>query len=296
VIFAPEQVSEFWGLGLEPLAVSAISGSGTGDLMERLVAGLPAPKQAGEPDQAGPSRPLGVAIIGRPNVGKSSLLNSLVRAATFWLFASIRQPISQETAARTTKLFAHAISLQKEISTEAYMPLRLMQVETSVQQTSMRHVQIKTLTTCSHAPAAPCKVTTLLDAQVGEERSIVSAMSGTTRDAIDTEVVLPDGRAFTLIDTAGVRKRAQVADSADGAEPLSVNRALAAIRCASPFGFVASVLACMFILLALLQAHLHACFSSWLTCKRICNAWWPEQAVGPARHAWSRGLCMLLPV
>ena len=44
------------------------------------------------------------------------------------------------------------------------------------------------------------------------------------------QVVLPDGRAFTLIDTAGIRKRAAVADSSDGAEPLSVNRALAAIR------------------------------------------------------------------
>ena len=59
----------------------------------------------------------------------------------------------------------------------------------------------------------------------------MSAMSGTTRDAIDTQVVLPGGRAFTLIDTAGIRKRAAVADSPDGAEPLSVNRALAAIRC-----------------------------------------------------------------
>ena len=66
--------------------------------------------------------------------------------------------------------------------------------------------------------------------QVGEERSIVSAMSGTTRDAIDTELTLPDGKRFTLIDTAGIRKRTAVASSDDGAEPLSVNRALQAIR------------------------------------------------------------------
>jgi predicted GTPase len=65
---------------------------------------------------------------------------------------------------------------------------------------------------------------------VGEERSIVSAMSGTTRDAVDTELSLPDGRRFTLIDTAGIRKRTAVASSDDGAEPLSVNRALQAIR------------------------------------------------------------------
>ena len=70
-------------------------------------------------------------------------------------------------------------------------------------------------------------------AQVGEERSIVSAMSGTTRDAVDTELSLPDGRRFTLIDTAGIRKRTAVASSDDGAEPLSVNRALQAIRWAA---------------------------------------------------------------
>ena len=66
--------------------------------------------------------------------------------------------------------------------------------------------------------------------QVGEERMIVSAISGTTRDAIDTALELPDGRAFTLIDTAGIRKRTAVSASSDGAEPLSVGRALAAIR------------------------------------------------------------------
>ena len=68
---------------------------------------------------------------------------------------------------------------------------------------------------------------------MGEERSIVSAMSGTTRDAVDTELSLPDGRRFTLIDTAGIRKRTAVASSDDGAEPLSVNRALQAIRWAA---------------------------------------------------------------
>ena len=43
-------------------------------------------------------------------------------------------------------------------------------------------------------------------------------LAGTTRDAIDTDLVTPDGRAYKLIDTAGVRKRASVAASKDGAE------------------------------------------------------------------------------
>lgn len=55
-------------------------------------------------------------------------------------------------------------------------------------------------------------------------------MSGTTRDAVDTEVVTPEGKRFSLIDTAGIRKRAAVSDSTDGAEPLSVQRAVRAVR------------------------------------------------------------------
>ena len=43
----------------------------------------------------------------------------------------------------------------------------------------------------------------LLNALVGQERSIVSSLRGTTRDAIDTELLLPDGRQFKLVDTAG---------------------------------------------------------------------------------------------
>ena len=58
----------------------------------------------------------------------------------------------------------------------------------------------------------------LLNSLVGRERSIVSAMAGTTRDAIDTDLTLPDGRKYVLVDTAGVRKRTAVAGSKDGAE------------------------------------------------------------------------------
>lgn len=58
----------------------------------------------------------------------------------------------------------------------------------------------------------------LLNALVGEERSIVSSVAGTTRDAIDTQLQMPDGRAFNLVDTAGVRKRTALASSRDGAE------------------------------------------------------------------------------
>ena len=64
-----------WSLGLgEPLAVSALHGRGSGDLLDAVLDALPAtpPEQLGE--TGGPRR---VALIGRPNVGKSSLLNKL---------------------------------------------------------------------------------------------------------------------------------------------------------------------------------------------------------------------------
>ncbi len=64
-----------WNLGLgEPYAVSALHGRGSGDLLDAVLAALPeAPEQAFE-EEAGPRR---VAIVGKPNVGKSSLLNKL---------------------------------------------------------------------------------------------------------------------------------------------------------------------------------------------------------------------------
>ena len=64
--------AEFWRLGLgEPFAISSIHGSGTGELLDQLVTLLPpSPEEEGE-------EPIQLAIIGRPNVGKSSLLNAI---------------------------------------------------------------------------------------------------------------------------------------------------------------------------------------------------------------------------
>jgi GTP-binding protein len=64
-----------WSLGLgEPYAVSALHGRGSGDLLDAILGALPeTPSEIWDPE-AGPRR---VALIGRPNVGKSSLLNKL---------------------------------------------------------------------------------------------------------------------------------------------------------------------------------------------------------------------------
>lgn len=135
------QAAEFWDMGLEPFPVSAISGSGTGDLLDQLVKALPPPPAADSAVESDPNT-ISLAIIGRPNVGKSSLLNAIC----------------------------------------------------------------------------------------GRERSIVSSVAGTTRDAVDTDVIGPDGQSFKLIDTAGVRKRASIASGKDGAEGLMVERAFRAVR------------------------------------------------------------------
>ncbi|MEI8250318.1 MAG: ribosome biogenesis GTPase Der [Synechococcus sp. ELA057] len=63
---------EFWGLGLgEPFAISSIHGSGTGELLDRVISFLP------QIADDGSEEPVQLAIIGRPNVGKSSLLNAI---------------------------------------------------------------------------------------------------------------------------------------------------------------------------------------------------------------------------
>src|SRR5687767_5250026 len=66
---------DFHGLGLgEPLAVSAAQGLGTGDLLDRLVELLP----EGDDDAGEDEDVVRLAVIGRPNVGKSSLVNAFL--------------------------------------------------------------------------------------------------------------------------------------------------------------------------------------------------------------------------
>jgi len=66
-------IYDFYELGMgEPIAVSAMHGTGTGDLLDALTAALPPSPEPPE-DQS-----VKIAIVGRPNVGKSSLLNRLL--------------------------------------------------------------------------------------------------------------------------------------------------------------------------------------------------------------------------
>ncbi|CAN1354787.1 GTPase Der [Linum perenne] len=150
------QVSDFWTLGFSPIAISAISGTGTGELLNLVCAEIAKPKDDPHEEEKEDYVP-SISIVGRPNVGKSSILNALV----------------------------------------------------------------------------------------GEDRTIVSPVSGTTRDAIDTEFTGPDGQKFRLIDTAGIRKRAAVASAGSTTEALSVNRAFRAIRRSDVVALVIEALACI---------------------------------------------------
>lgn len=67
-----EWVNEFYELGLgDPYPISAVHGTGTGDLLDAVIAAFPKMKEEPEEDI------VKIAIVGKPNVGKSSLLNRL---------------------------------------------------------------------------------------------------------------------------------------------------------------------------------------------------------------------------
>ncbi len=86
---------EFWNLGLgEPYAISAYHGGGVGDLLDELVKRLPFFSIEEEEEQEDDS--IRIAIVGRPNVGKSSLLNALIgidRAIVSNVPGTTRDPI-----------------------------------------------------------------------------------------------------------------------------------------------------------------------------------------------------------
>ena len=122
------------GCGM-PLAIAALTGQGCEAMMEIVLAGLEPDTDAAPPDDDS----IRIAIIGRPNVGKSTLVNRFI----------------------------------------------------------------------------------------GEERVIATDLPGTTRDSIFVPFER-DGRKFTLIDTAGVRRRARVADAVERASVAKTLQAIAA--------------------------------------------------------------------
>ncbi len=132
----PDSIYDFYELGLgEPMQVSSVNKLGLGDVLDAALEKIP--EEAFEEDDEDDIK---IAIIGKPNVGKSSMINAFL----------------------------------------------------------------------------------------GEERVIVSDIAGTTRDSIDTPFE-KDGQKYTLIDTAGIRRRSKVTDDI---EKFSVIRAMAAIeRC-----------------------------------------------------------------
>ena len=93
---AEAEAATLWSLGLgEPAPVSALHGRGSGDLLDLILDALPeAPKDTGDAE-GGPRR---VALLGRPNVGKSSLLNKLAgqeRSLVDAVAGTTRDPVDE---------------------------------------------------------------------------------------------------------------------------------------------------------------------------------------------------------
>jgi GTP-binding protein len=95
----PGYIHELYSLGFdEPMPISAIQGSGTGELLDRVITLLPPDVDEGE---GGAGEATSVCIIGRPNVGKSSLLNAILgdeRSLVASTPGTTRDPVDTELA------------------------------------------------------------------------------------------------------------------------------------------------------------------------------------------------------
>jgi GTP-binding protein len=123
---------EFWELGLgEPVPVSSASGKGSGDLLDRVVALLPsAPEEPPDPTL------VRVAVVGKPNVGKSSLVNRLFdeeRVVVSETAGTTRDPVDTPMAYHGhTLVFVDTAGLRRQSrvkdSLEYYSALRTERV------------------------------------------------------------------------------------------------------------------------------------------------------------------------
>jgi GTP-binding protein len=124
------EAANLWSLGLgQPYPVSALHGRGSGDLLDALLAELPAVEVDLEPRERGPHR---VALVGRPNVGKSSLLNRLAneeRAVVDSVAGTTVDPVdSLVSVGGETWVFVDTAGLRRRVATssgaEYYASLR----------------------------------------------------------------------------------------------------------------------------------------------------------------------------
>lgn len=106
-----------WNLGLgEPWPVSALHGRGVADLLDHVIAILPKESASAKPEQGGPRR---VALLGRPNVGKSSLLNKAAgseRVVVNELAGTTRDPVDELVEiAGTTWRFVDTAGIRRRV-------------------------------------------------------------------------------------------------------------------------------------------------------------------------------------
>ncbi len=127
---AEADAAMLWSLGLgEPYAVSALHGRGSGDLLDVILDALPETPAERFDEEAGPRR---VALVGRPNVGKSSLLNRLAgeeRVVVDNVAGTTRDPVDSlvEVGGETWR-FVDTAGLRRRVShasgAEYYSSLR----------------------------------------------------------------------------------------------------------------------------------------------------------------------------
>lgn len=119
---------DFWSLGMgEPIAVSALSGKGSGDLLDRVLEVLPDDKGVEDDEDV-----IRVAVVGKPNVGKSSFVNRLIgedRVVVSEIPGTTRDPIDTTFRYHGKKLiFVDTAGLRRQAkvkdSLEYYSALR----------------------------------------------------------------------------------------------------------------------------------------------------------------------------
>src|SRR5437667_72938 len=133
-----------------------------------------------------------LAIVGRPNVGKSTLFNRIV--------GSRRAIVGDESGITRDRLYGEAEWRGQRIRDVANWCSMCYEKTVITGEESASEIKVAII---GHPNVGK---STLLNRLTGSERAIVSPVPGTTRDAVD-EVVERDGQRFRFIDTAGIRRK-----------------------------------------------------------------------------------------